>query len=148
MKQELDEALVRDFPHLFADRNGDFRTIAMCWGFECGDGWEPLIRELAEKLEPLCKADYESLTDKDRQAFGHSRAIQVKEKYASLRFYMTCETEEMSKYIAEAEAKSEITCEQCGSQGIIRGCGWLYCSCVAHAKIQDLSENEKTFIKK
>jgi len=25
----------------------------MCWGFSCGDGWEPLIRELSEKLEPI-----------------------------------------------------------------------------------------------
>ena len=39
MKQELDEALCRDFPNLFRDRHGNMMTTCMCWGFECGDGW-------------------------------------------------------------------------------------------------------------
>ena len=50
MSPELDKKLCEDFPELFRDRHGDMRTTAMCWGFSCGDGWEPLIRSLCETL--------------------------------------------------------------------------------------------------
>lgn len=134
MKQELDEALVRDFPYLFADRHSDMRTTAMCWGFECSDGWEPIIRELAEKLEPICKSEAEKMIDEDKKLYGWPRASQVKEKYAGLRFYMTSATEDMCKYIQEAEEKSEVTCETCGEPGEIRGRGWLYTACFEHTR--------------
>ena len=52
MKEELDQALVRDFPLLYRDRYGSMQGTCMCWGFP-GDGWEPLIRELSSKLEPI-----------------------------------------------------------------------------------------------
>ena len=52
MRKDLDEALCRDFPLLFGDRKRPMDQTAMCWGFQCGDGWEPLIRRLSEKLEP------------------------------------------------------------------------------------------------
>lgn len=138
MNQELDEALVRDFPNLFADRSGDIRQTCMVWGFECGSGWEPLIRELAEKLEPLCKAYTEQMTEDQMEWYGGGpRASQIKEKYGTLRFYMTSETDEMSKHIREAEEKSEITCETCGKPGTLRGKYWLYVSCAEHAKDED-----------
>lgn len=56
MKHELDEALCRDFPLLYRDRHGDMRNTCMVWGFSCGDGWEPIIREASEKLETLIRA--------------------------------------------------------------------------------------------
>lgn len=53
MNNELDEALVRDFPNLYAQREGSMMSTLMCWGFECGDGWEPLLRRCSEKLEKI-----------------------------------------------------------------------------------------------
>lgn len=53
MKKELDEALCRDFPLLYRDRHKRMDITAMCWGFQCGDGWEPLIRRMSAKIEPL-----------------------------------------------------------------------------------------------
>ena len=55
MREELDKKLVEDFPLLYADRGRSMQETCMCWGFSCGDGWEPLIRELSSKLEPLIK---------------------------------------------------------------------------------------------
>jgi len=52
VKKELDEALCKDFPLLYRDRNASMRSTCMCWGFP-GDGWEPIIRELSEKLEGM-----------------------------------------------------------------------------------------------
>ena len=56
-------------------------------------------------------------------------AIQVKEKYGTLRFYMSCETDEISALIEEAEAFSTRTCEVCGNPGILRGEKWFLVRC-------------------
>lgn len=104
MRKELDEALVRDFPLLYADRLA-FRThTSMYWGFDCGDGWEPLLREMSEKLEPIC------------QAIPTLKAVQVKEKLGTLRVYMTGYNDEIDAVIHEAVCKSKVTCEECGAQ--------------------------------
>lgn len=169
MKPELDAQLVKDHPILFASRYADMRTTAMCWGFECGDGWYGLLKEAADKLEPLCRADYEKYAPLEKAWYKHirngiaftakvpfifsvlykivnsiqpnvynsplyyyggpPRALQVKEKFGTLRFYMTHQTEEMDAIITEAERKSSVTCEECGKPGKVIGGGWLYCRC-------------------
>ena len=122
MKTELDAALVRDFPLLFGDRHADKRKTCMSWGFECGDGWEPMLRELAGKLEPIIAA----LPEAERADY---RASQVKEKFGTLRFYMTMATEPMWTAIDQAESKSGAICESCGQPGKLRGGGWLTVKC-------------------
>jgi hypothetical protein len=126
MRPELDEALCRDFPLLYRDRHAPKHTTCMCWGFP-GDGWEPLIRRLSVKLEAAIAV----MPEDEREL---CRAFQVKEKYGTLRFYMTTETEEMSEWIAEAEDESAVTCEECGAPGRLRSKGWLYTACDEHAK--------------
>ena len=51
MKTELDEKLCKDHPKIFANRNGDMQTTAMCWGFECGDGWYDIINNLCHLIQ-------------------------------------------------------------------------------------------------
>jgi ribosomal protein S14 len=58
------------------------------------------------------------------------RASQVKEKFGTLRFYMTFETDEMSTIINKAESQSSKTCEACGRPGKIRGKYWLSTRCL------------------
>jgi hypothetical protein len=143
MDQKLEEQLCKDFPNLFADKNGDPRTTAMCFGFECGNGWSGIIRRLAEKLEPLCIKSKNEMTKEELKWYGGGpRASQVKEKYATLRFYMTIETDEMSKYIRRAEKESEVTCEQCGRPGECRGNNWVYTACLEHTKDIDKKEEK------
>ena len=127
MKKELDAKLVKDFPLLYADRHKSAQETCMFWGLAVGDGWEPLIRELSEKLEPLIgKWILENL---DRKEFP-PRAAQVKEKFGTLRFYMNgyC-GEEIRKAIREAEEKSCVTCEDCGDPGTSRSGGWYRTLC-------------------
>jgi len=126
MKQELDEKLCADFPLLYRDRNASMGTTCMCWGFP-GDGWEPLIRRLSEKLERAIEALPEDMRE-------HCCAMQVKEKFGTLRFYLTTETDEMSAWIREAEDESARTCEECGAPGKLRGTGWLYTACDEHVQ--------------
>ncbi len=129
MSPELDEALVRDFPHLYRDRHGDTRDTRMCDGFAAGDGWEPLIRRLAEKLEPIARE-------------SDLRAVQVKEKFGELRFYVRSAdgarvlpvaiSETVRTAINAAEEESRRTCEHCGAAGSYRNFkGWLMVLCEA-----------------
>lgn len=122
MRQELDEALVRDFPNLYRRRNADPASTCMCWGFEVGDGWEPLIRELSARLEPLIQA----LPEGERADY---HAVQVKEKFGGLRFYLSRGTDEMFALTDQAEAKSYKTCESCGADGCVRRGSWIRVRC-------------------
>ena len=116
MNQTLTEQLVKDFPTVFKDVGGDPRVTCMAWGLEVGDGWYDIIRELSAQLEPL----------------GVS-AAQVKEKFGTLRFYVTEGwTEEVQQLINRAERKSSHTCEVCGERGEIMGRGWLKVRCEKH----------------
>jgi len=128
MDQKLDEQLCKDFPLLFKDRRGDMSTTCMYWGFP-GDGWEPIIREAASKLEPLI-AQY--IKDNPTDEYLPC-ASQVKEKFGTLRLYLSTGTEEMYDIAAEAEDKSRDTCEECGKPGQLRRGGWLKTLCNEHA---------------
>lgn len=126
MRKELDEALCRDFPDLYAQRHDDMRHTAMCWGFQCGDGWEPLIRKLSENLTKLAKWE-------DAEVVVST----VKEKYGTLSFYVWSGTDIMYDVIHGAENRSGSICEECGAYGRVRSRGnWLACRCApcAHAE--------------
>jgi len=124
MDQELDNKLCQDFPNVFADRRASMQVTCMCWGFSCGNGWYGIIREAAEKLEPLIEAyKRENPTDEA------PRASQIKEKFGTLRFYLSHGTDEMFKIVSDAEQKSETVCEKCGKKGRLRKGGWLRTLC-------------------
>ncbi|MFA5387845.1 MAG: hypothetical protein WC322_05705 [Candidatus Paceibacterota bacterium] len=124
MNEELDRALVADFPKLYRQRGGDIRDTCMCWGFECADGWEPLIRELSAKLEFL-----------NDNTPTEVEATQVKEKFGTLRFYTGGIgggwpwADIVFALIDETEQQSAHVCEQCGKPGYTSGEGWLRTLC-------------------
>ena len=51
MNKELDDKLCAKYPKIFADRHTDMKSTAMCWGFECGNGWYILIDKLCSHLQ-------------------------------------------------------------------------------------------------
>lgn len=64
----------------------------------------------------------------------HPRAVQVKEKFGTLSFYMSSGNDEIWNLIREAERKSAKTCEECGKPGKLRGGGWIKTLCDECAK--------------
>ena len=50
MKEELQNKLYADFPDLFQETKLDQTQTCMCWGLECCDGWEPIIRNMCVLL--------------------------------------------------------------------------------------------------
>jgi hypothetical protein len=79
--------------------------------FECGLGWD----EILDKLFVIMDEDWKKMDCPDTAKFS---AIQVKQKFGTLRIYLTGEvTERVHGMVAMAESMSAITCENCGSSG-------------------------------
>jgi hypothetical protein len=77
----------------------------------------------------------EAINNLESSKLGVPNAVQVKEKFGSLRFYCYNTTEIQEAYIRSAEFMSAVTCEVCGSPGKInRDGGWLRCLCKKHRK--------------
>ncbi len=110
MKQELQEKLFRHFPEIFVGRHKTLQESLMPFGIECGDGWEPLIRALCEYI------DFQVL----KNGVPPVEAVQVKEKFGTLCFYIRGGNERIHEVIHFAEYLSGKTCEWCGQPGILR----------------------------
>jgi hypothetical protein len=51
MREELDKKLCEKYPKIFADRHKSMTETAMCWGFECGDGWFTILDVLCGNIQ-------------------------------------------------------------------------------------------------
>lgn len=129
VKDELEQALVRDFPLLYRHP-----LIDGC--FRCDDGWEPLIRKMSAALEEQIKLQQPEFPDLHNEYYdAPSYAEQIKEKYGGLRCYLSAATEEMQRIIDAAERESFFTCEICGKPGRRQEYGsayWIKTVCLEH----------------
>lgn len=181
MNKELDEKLCKNYPLIFANRHGDMTTTAMCWGFDCGDGWYNIIDMLCANIQNHIKWRENNISDikkyndaldlyfnksdntalvewycygykePDEQTYSSVAnailnpnyrelptsihqvvAVQVKEKFGTLRFYYNGGDEVISGMVRMAESMSAVTCETCGNPGTLRGSGWRYTACDEH----------------
>lgn len=167
MRKELDEALCAKYPLVFSDRNKPMTQTAMCWGFSCGDGWYNIIDTLCALLTSdyrQAKDRYESIKDKvgqpqwqgstkiitqemidvaktklDEETKKVPVAVQVKEKFGGLRFYVHAATDKHYNYINFAESMSYRTCEECGAPGKRYTDGWHRVLCDVHADMDGRS---------
>jgi len=170
MKKELDEQLCAKYPLIFKDRNASMRSTAMCWGFDCGNGWYNILDVLCLHLSSdynHAKNEYDRIKDKvdqprwkgsdkivtqasidvaeqnlEEAALRVPIAVQVKEKFGGLRFYVSGASENHYNYISFAESMSYRTCEQCGSPGKLYTDGWRKTLCSIHAKQQGKEETD------
>jgi hypothetical protein len=159
MSPELDEALCKAHPELFRERRASMRDTAMCWGFECGDGWYGIIASLCELIclpYEQARQDYEYAVKcrQNPELEGHivpdeeversrlemvaaQQALpcvkQVKEKFGTLRFYLDSAEPRTSALVEFAEYHSSKVCEECGCPGVTRSTGWLRTLCDRHA---------------
>jgi len=99
--------------------------------FECNVGWYNIIHDLSIKIEKILKnyAENHKVVEGEESEKVEMYAVQVKEKYGTLRFYMNFETKEITDLIEDAEALSSQTCDNCGSFGKMRDKGWLEVKC-------------------
>ena len=117
MKKEIDEFEIMKKYKFFKPELGVQHTL-MCFGFECGKGWNPLLVNLFDEIQKLNPSD-------------EFEIVQVKEKFGTLRVYTEGSSGEVidnqiDKLIEEAELKASKTCEHCGSDGEMNGQGGWY----------------------
>ena len=125
MKQELDQKLCEKYPKIFANRYADETTTAMCWGFECRDGWYQLIDTLCDTIQ--------SYIDRNKKYNNidtpQVTAIQVKEKFGTLRFYYDGGDDVIRGMVWLAENLSAEICENCGNPGELVKSSWVQTLC-------------------
>jgi hypothetical protein len=120
-------ALVARHPSLFniAKHGGTYTPGSP----ECGEGWRDLLERACTRIQAAVIADG-----------GTFSALQIKEKYGTLRFYWTGRLSKEAEHaiedaVALAEARSACTCEVCGRAGVLHARGdWLATACPEHAK--------------
>jgi len=162
MSPELDKQLCEKYPLIFADRYADMTKTAMCWGFDCGDGWYNIIDTMCfaiqdhidnhqtyierdidfnKKMEEAKNNNWENWPQYHArepkvvsQPIPQVVATQVKEKFGGLRFYYNGGDEYIGGLIQMAELMSQQTCEVCGNHGKIYTTGWHRTLCEKHAK--------------
>lgn len=136
MTEDKNKELVEKFPKLFTGYENPRGGYYPFW-FECSDGWYTLIHELARDIQHhvdhkndtyTWKVERGEAKEEDRPDY-QVRAVQVKQKFGGLRFYVNGGDEYIDGMIAFAESMSYKICESCGNPGKTNRDGWMYTFC-------------------
>lgn len=124
MNRENTVRLCSDFPYLYRGRKKSLKESLMSFGFECGDGWFEIIYRLSQSIEAIARKNGLDPTSDD-----WPEAVQVKEKFGTLSFYLKGSAAPYLKQIIEAHEQSSKTCELCGKPGKLTGQSWIRVLC-------------------
>ena len=127
MKKELDEYLCTAYPKMMVNRAKPMQETAMCWGFECGDGWFPILNLLMGNIQ-----HHIDWKNRESEVVPQVTLDQVKEKFGTLRFYYSGGDDYISGLVSMAESMSGVTCETCGKPGTSTSGGWIKTACPEH----------------
>ena len=111
MHKDLEKLLYDRYPEIFADRDAPVTDSLMGFGCSHGDGWYFIIDNLCRCIQS--HVEWKRKTNPD----FYVRAVQVKEKFGTLRFYIEGGDEEVFGMIKMAEAMSRNVCEITGDIG-------------------------------
>ena len=115
MNEILTQKLYKKYPHFFKQKYLPMNQTAMCWGIDCCDAWYDLLDKTVSKIVKVCPK---------------ATASQVKEKFATLRIYMSGSNDRAEKIVDEACSKSSRICEICGRKGkTIEIDHWFFALC-------------------
>jgi hypothetical protein len=124
--------LVEAYPDLFHPSGNP----PSAQGWPCvGDGWRDLLQRACARIRAVVHTDG-----------GSFKATELKEKYATLRFYWdgTLSPESAARVeevIELAEARSACTCETSGEPGrLFKRGGWFMTACDEHGKGEPVAE--------
>jgi len=143
MRDELDSSLVAKYPKMFQNRYKSMQETAMCWGFECGDGWYNILNSLCANIQSHIDWKQEQ-KEKYNRGDGCPQVVvdQVKEKFGGLRFYYHGGDNVVDGMVRMAESWAACTCETCGESGTLRGGGWIRTLCDKHEEEYQRKRNE------
>lgn len=136
MDKKLNVHICRSYPELFDQNKSLFLH------FECDDGWFDILNNLCFGICNYVKNNrrqYKLLNENatfDDVVINnpYPKVAQVKEKFGTLRFYISGGNQYIDGLIDMAENMSATTCEVCGNIGEGRSESWIRTLCDAHAK--------------
>ena len=102
------------------------------YGFK--DNGDPVGKIITQELIDERKAKM------DEEALKVPVAVQIKEKFGGLRFYVHAATDKHYNYISFTESMSYRTCEECGAPGKTYTDGWHKTLCDIHAEMHGREE--------
>lgn len=105
----------------------------LSWGFAVGPGWYRLINLLSLKIDTYASSQKDVSVS----------AVQVKEKFGALRFYVDGGDDYICGLIDMAEAMSQYTCEKCGAEGELRNIGGYYTTLCEDHYQEQLKKSEE-----
>lgn len=127
MNKNLQSYLLKKFPKLYTDCE-EHQPFTL-FGFECDDGWFRLILWLSRYLQDYIDQQNEwAKKYPDRYLpVKQIKVVQVKEKFATLRFYVEGGNERTNAIISFAEYISGFICESTGRTDniAVNKKGWL-----------------------
>jgi hypothetical protein len=142
MKKELQDKLFKKYPKIFRQKDMSMQETAMCWGIACGDGWYTLIDELCGEIQNRV----DNVNRSRKYKFENSpetivpvpveelicEAVQVKEKFGCLCFYIYGGDDFIDGAISLAESMSHRICSQCGDKVERKKSdrGWIHTFCL------------------
>lgn len=115
MDKQLQATLYERYPAIFRERGMSAQKSCMHWGLAVDDGWYTLLDAACSLIQG-----------------SNVVAKQVKEKFGTLRFYVSGGTAFDDGVIQAAEALSSTLCEVCGSPGYIVHDAWVRTLCANH----------------
>lgn len=108
--------------YTFINPDVTFQDNLMAFGYECGEGWLPIIEELFDRIQKM--------VDHDPDYYKDFEVVQVKEKFGVLCIYTSVSFPEIDVLIDVCCKKSEHICEVCGEEGSLKTeKGWTSCLC-------------------
>ena len=157
MKTTLQNKLFEKYPKIFVQKDLDMTQTLMCWGICVGDGWFNILDTLCHQIQSYidlprdnlprfkkfleeAKAKKEEnnvrywekqlrITKDQIKERPQIEAVQVKEKYGTLRFYVNHHDDVVDAMIGFAEDMSGCTCDKCGAPASTSNEGWRETKC-------------------
>lgn len=161
MNIELENYLITKYPKILSYNDDNKEHCYGLFGIECKDGWFLHLDRMFESIQSMIdysESNYENLNrvynklpwyKKIHSLYKRSRynylrsnqspipqvvAVQIKEKFGTLRFYYIGGDERITPIVDFYESYTRYICEDCGST-IDIGCtsGWIRNVCQKHA---------------
>jgi hypothetical protein len=129
MNKELQNKLFEKYPKIFVQKDLSPQETCMCWGISCGDGWYTLINELCADINNRLENKNRNKPEEEHLV---CQAVQVKEKFGGLCFYIYGGDEYIDGCISMAESISYHICTECGNKSnSINDRGWIHSLCLS-----------------
>jgi hypothetical protein len=162
MNDELTKYLVEKYPKILKQSDVNKDHCYGLFGIECSDGWFLHLDRMFNSIQSMIdfsESNYENLQrhynklpwyKKLMSLYKRSRyhyfrnnqtpipqvtALQIKEKFGTLRFYYTGGDERITPIVDFYESYTQYICEDCGSTVDVGSTsGWIRNVCQKHAK--------------